>query len=110
MEREADLKQEEAKSKGTQRLLSLLEHYIRYPEDVVTKARLYDEVVAKIGTITSLKLIHICVDYSLKMETILAEMKSFFIERNQSVNYSPIPLDKVSDLAEFLDLPPADVL
>ena len=73
-EREVDLKREKAKSKRIQRLLSLLEDHVCNPRDVVTKAQLYDEVVAKTGTITSLKLIHICVDYSAKMETILAEI------------------------------------
>ena len=77
---------------------------------MVTKARLYDEAVAKIGGITVLKLIHIYVDYSARMETILAEMRTLFTARNCFFRGSPIPLDKVPDLIEFLDLLLADVL
>ena len=77
---------------------------------MVTKARLYDEAVAKIGGITILKLIHIYVDYSARMETILAEMRTLFTARNCFFRGSPIPLDKVPDLTEFLDLLLADVL
>ena len=76
----------------------------------MTKAWLYDEAMAKIGTITSFKLIHICVDYSAKIETILAEMRSLFTAQNRFVHNSSIPLDKVSDLAEFPDLPSVDIL
>ena len=73
-----DLKQEEDNSKGTQQLLSLLEDQVRHLSVVVTKVRLYNEAMAKTETITSLKLIHIYVDYSAKMKTILAEMRSLF--------------------------------
>ena len=78
VKREVDLKREEAKTKGAQRLLGLLEDHVRNTKEVVTKAQLYDEAMTKIRTITSLKLIHICVDYSAKMDTILAEMQSVF--------------------------------
>ena len=81
-ERERKLKRKEAKTKGTQMLLGLLEDHVRNTEEVVTDARLYDEAMAQTGTITSLKLICICVDYSAKMETILAEMWSLFTVRN----------------------------
>ena len=76
----------------------------------MTKAQLYDEAVAKIGTITSLKLIHICVDYAAWMETILAEMRTLFTVRNRFFHCNPIPLEKVLDLIEFPDLPQAVVL
>ena len=66
--------------------------------EVVIKARLYDEAMAKTGTITSLKLIHIYVDYSAKMETILAETWSLFTTQNRFFRSSPIPLEKVPDL------------
>ena len=97
-------------TKGKQRLLGLLEDHVHNMGDVVTKALLYDEAVAKTGTITSLKLIHICVDYSAKMETILAKMRSLFSARRRLVHNSPILLDKVPDLTEFPNLPPADIL
>ena len=74
------------------------------------KARIYDEAVAKIGGVTALKLIHICVDYSTRMETILAEMRILFDSRNRFFRGSPIPLEKFPDLTDFLDLPPVDLL
>ena len=76
----------------------------------MTKARIYDEAVAKIGNVTALKLIHICVDYSAKMETILAEMRALFNAQNRFFQGSPILLEKVPDLSEFPDLPPTEVL
>ena len=75
---ERSLKLEESKTQGAHRLIGLLEEHVRNPGDLVTKARIYDEAVAKIGSVTALKLIHICVDYSAKMDTILAEMRSLF--------------------------------
>ena len=74
------------------------------------KARIYDEAVAKIGGVTTLKLIHICVDYSTRMETILAEMRILFDSRNRFFQDSPIPLEKFPDLTDFPNLPPADLL
>ena len=74
------------------------------------KARIFDEAVAKIGGVTALKLIHICVDYSTRMETILAEMRVLFDSRNHFFRGSPIPLEKFLDLTDFPDLPPANLL
>ena len=76
----------------------------------MVKARIYDEAVAKTRGVTTLKLIHICVDYSVKMETILAKMRVIFDNRNRFFRDSPVPLEKVPDLTEFPDLPPMEVL
>ena len=107
---ERNLKLEESKTQKAHRLIGLLEEHIRNPGDLVTKARIYDEAVAKIGNVTALKLIHICVDYSTKMETILVEMRAFFDAQNGFFRGSPVPLEKVLDLSEFLDLLPTEVL
>ena len=74
------------------------------------KARIYDKAVAKIGGVTALKLIHICVDYSIRMETILAEMRVLFDNRNCFFRGSPVPLEKVPDLMDFPDLPSTKLL
>ena len=50
-----------------------------------------------------------CVDYSTRMETIMAEMRVLFDSRNRFFRGSPIPLEKFSDLTDFPDLPPADL-
>ena len=107
---ERELKLEQSKTQGAHRLIGLLEEHVRNLGDLVIKARIYDEAVAKIGGVTALKLIHICVDYSTRMETILAEMRVLFDSRNRFFRGSPIPLEKVPDLADFPDLPPADLL
>ena len=91
-------------------MIGLLEEHVRNLGDLVVKARIYDEVVAKTGGVTALKLIHICVDYSVMMETILAEMRVLFNNRNRFFQGSPVPLEKVSNLTEFPDLPPTEVL
>ena len=107
---ERELKLEQSKTQGAHRLIGLLEEHVRNPGDLVIKARIYDEAVAKIGGVTALKLIHICVDYSTKMETILAEMRVLFDSRNHFFRGSPIPLEKFLDLTDFPDLPLADLL
>ena len=107
---EKDLKLKEVKIQGAHRLIGLLEEHVWNPGDVVIKARLYDKAIAKIRGVTALKLIHICVDYSSRMETILAEMRALFAARNCFFHGSLVPLQKVLDLVEFPDLPPTEVL
>ena len=107
---ERKVKLEQSKTQGAHRLIGLLEEHVRNLGDLVTKARIYDEAVAKIGGITALKLIHICVDYSTRMETILAEMRVLFDNRNRFFQGSPVPLEKVPDLIDFPDLSPTELL
>ena len=71
----------------------------------MTKAQIYDEALKKFGSVIALKLIHIFVVYSAKMETILAKMPTLFAARNCFFRESPAPMEKVPDLTEFLDLP-----
>ena len=107
---ERELKLEQSKTQGAHRLIGLLEEHVRNPRDLGIKAWIYDEAVAKIGGVTALKLIHICVDYSTRIETILAEMRVLFDSRNRFFRGSPIPLEKFPDLTDFPNLPPADLL
>ena len=107
---ERELKLEQSKTQRAHRLIGLFEEHVRNPGDLVIKARIYDEAVAKIGGVTALKLIHICVDYSTRMETILVEIRVLFDNQNRFFRGSPIPLEKIPDLTDFLDLPPADLL
>ena len=95
---------------GAHRLIGLLEEHVWNPGDLVIKARIYDEAVAKVGGVMALELIHICVDYSTRMENILAEMRVLFDNRNRFFRGSPIPLEKLPDLTDFPDLPLADLL
>ena len=107
---ERKLKLEQSKTQGAYRLIGLLKEHVRNPGDLVVKARIYDEAVAKTGGVMALKLIHICVDYSTRMETILAEMRVIFDNRNRFFRGSPSPLEKLLDLTDFPDLPPANLL
>ena len=107
---ERELRLEQSKMQGAHRLIGLLEEHVRNPGDLVIKARLYDEAVAKTWGVTALKLIHICVDYSARMETILAEMRVRFDNQNRFFLGSPIPVEKLPNLTDFPDLPPADLL
>ena len=91
-------------------LIRLLAEHVRNLGDLVTKAWIYDEAVARTANVTALKLIHICVDYSTKMVTILAEMRALFDARNRFFRGSPVPLEKVRNLSEFPDLPLMKVL
>ena len=105
-----ELKLEQSKTQGAHRLIGLFEEHVRNSGDLVIKAWLYDEAIAKTGSVTALKLIHICVDYFARMETILAEMRVLFDNRNRFFRGSPIPIEKLPDLTDFPDLPPADLL
>ena len=107
---EKDLKLEESKTQGAHRLIGLLEEHVWNLRDVVIKARLYDEAIAKTGGVTTLELIQICVDYSTRIETILAEMRALFATQNCFFCGSSVPLEKVPNLVEFPDLPPTEVL
>ena len=107
---ERELKLEQLKTQGAHKLIGLLEEHVRNPGDLVIKAQIYDEAVVEIGGVTALKLIHICVDYSTRMETIMAEMRILFESRNRFFRGSPIPLEKFPDLTDFPDLPPTELL
>ena len=107
---ERELKLEQSKTQGAHRLIELLEEHVRNPGDLVIKAQIYDEAVAKIGGVTTLKLIHICVDYSTRMETIMAEMRVLFHNQNRFFRGSPVLLEKVPDLTDFPDLLPTELL
>ena len=107
---ERDLKLKQSKTQGVHKLIGLLEEYVRNPGDLAIKARIYDEAIAKTRGVTALKFIHICVDYSIRMETILAEMRVLFDNRNRFFQGSFVPLEKVPDLTKFSDLSPMKVL
>ena len=107
---ERELKLKQSKTQGAHILIGLLEEHVRNPGDLVIKAWIYDEAVAKIGGVTALKLIHIYVDYSTRMETLMAEMRVLFDNRNRFFRGSPVPLEKVPNLTDFPDLLPTELL
>ena len=81
-------------------LLSQFQAYIRQSGEVVTKARIFDETVAKAFSMTGAKVINIVVDYSLKMETLLVKMWKLMVGPYyavlQSTGLSSCPSVRVS--------------
>ena len=51
-----------------------IQNYIKIPNDIVNKVKLFDNGLERIGKLSKEKIIMILVDYLLKMEKILEEM------------------------------------
>ena len=86
-------------------LLIQFHNFVGQPGDLVTKARVFDETVAKALPITRAKVINIVVDYSSKMETLLAEMRKLMVGLH-SATLQPGALD----LSKFPEIPAAEIL
>ena len=71
----------------------------------MTKARIFDETVAKGLLVTGSKVISIVVDYSAKMEVLLLGMRQLMI----GLHPPPLPTGSI-DLADFPELPNAKIL
>ena len=52
--------------------------YIGNSRDIINKAKLFDSRLRRAGQVSKAKVITILVDYGLKMEKILKEMKTMF--------------------------------
>ena len=72
--KEAEWSQANQKTGEALTLLTQFQTYVGQPGDVVTKARIFDETVAKGVPVTGSKVISIVVDYSAKMEALLTGM------------------------------------
>ena len=71
----------------------------------MTKARIFDETVAKDLPVTGSKVISIIVDYSAKMEALLLGMRQLMV----GLHPPPLPTGLIN-LADFLELPAAEIL
>ena len=82
--------------------------YIGHPGDIVTKAKLFDKAVLKLGPLIKSKVIDSVVDYSSKMEKILEEMRvlmsGLMSGQNPALIYEPTLLEAIPDLLEFLEI------
>ena len=86
-------------------LLTQFQSYVGQPGDIVTKARIFDETVAKGLPVTGSKVINIVINYSAKMETLLVGMQKLMID------LQPAALSTGSiDLTDFPELPAAEIL
>ena len=53
-------------------LFTQFDNFVGQPGDLLTKAWVFDETMAKLLPLTGAKVLHIVVDYTAKMETLLA--------------------------------------
>ena len=71
----------------------------------MTKARIFDETVAKDLPVTGSKVISIVANYSVKMEVLLLGMRQLMV----GLHPPPLPTGSI-DLADFPELPAAEIL
>ena len=86
-------------------LLTQFQSYVGQPGDVLTKARIFDETMARGLPVTGSKVVNIVVDYTAKMETLLVGMRKLMTDLH------PVALPTESiDLTEFPKLLAAEIL
>ena len=105
VQKEAEWAQANQKTGEALNLLTQFQSYVGQLGDVVTKARIFDETVAKDLPVTGSKVISIVVDYSAKMETLLLGMRQLMINLQQPA----LPTGSIG-LTDFLELPAAEIL
>ena len=76
-------------------LICKVEGYIQQPADVLNKARLFDEGLAK-DRVIAVKVIPVLVDFNYKIEEILLNMRGFFEELEVQ---GLVPLDQMPNLS-----------
>ena len=86
-------------------LLTQFQSYVGQPGGVVTKARIFDETVAKGLLVTGSKVISIVVDYSAKMEKLLLGLRKLMVK----LHPPPLPTGSF-DLVDFPELLAAEIL
>ena len=86
-------------------LLTQFQSYVGQPDDVVTKARIFNKTVAKGLPMTGSKVINIIVDYSTKMEALLVGMQKLMANLHPVVQ----PTGSI-DLTDYLEIPAIEIL
>ena len=104
-QKEAEWFQANQKTGEALNLLTQFQSYVGQLEDVVTKARIFDETVAKGLPVTMSKVISIIVDYSAKMDALLLGMRQLMI----GLHPPPLPTRSI-DLVDFPELSAAEIL
>ena len=88
MWKESDLAMANKKTGEALNLLTQFQSYVGQPGEIVTKARIFDETVAKTLPVIGAKVINIVVDYSSKMEMLLIDMRKLMVLGVVSMDYS----------------------
>ena len=104
-QKEADWAQANQKTCEALNLLTQFQSYVGQPSDVVTKARIFNETVAKGLPVTGSKVINIIVNYSAKMETLLVGMRKLMADLHPAAL-----LTGSIDLTNFPELPAVEIL
>jgi len=60
--------------------LAQIRNFVKHPDDIVNKAKLFEAGVLKEGVQLGAKIVSVLVDYGEKMETTLLEMKAMICE------------------------------
>ena len=76
-----------------------IQNYIKNLGNIVNRAKLFYSGLRKVGLVSGGKVITILVDYRLKMETILKEMKVMFTSLDPKAPFQPMPLEVVSNIS-----------
>ena len=95
----------ERKTGEALQLLSQFQTFVGQPGDLVTKARVFDEIVAKALLMIRAKVINIVVDYNSNMETLLVEMRKLMASLHPASLQS-----EALDSSELLEIPAAKIL
>ena len=103
--KDTDWAQANQKTGEALNLFTQFQSYVGQPADVVTKARIFDETMAKELLVIGSKVINIVVDYGAKIETLLVGMRKLMADLH------PAALSTGSiDLTDFPELPAAEIL
>ena len=78
--KEAKLKIAKRKTSKAIHLLTQFNNFIEHSDDIVTKARLFDEAMMKLRPLTGAKVIHIMVDYTVKMDKLFEEITLYSLK------------------------------
>ena len=102
--KESDLAMANQKIGEALNLLTQFQSYVRQLGEIMTKAQIYDETVAKTLPVTEAKVINIVVDYNSKMDMLLIDMQKLMADLHPAA-LPPGPID----LLDFPEIPAAEI-
>ena len=73
--------------------------YIRHPDDVINKVKLFNRELGKAGLIFRAKIITVLLDYLQKLEKIFEKMRILFTRLDPEVLRQPIPLEEMPNIS-----------
>ena len=110
IDKKTKLRTVEGKAIEAIHLLILFNDYTGRPKDIVTKARLFDKVILKLGPLIEAKVIDMVVDYTVLMDKLLVKMRVLINGLNLVLVLQPTPLKAISNIFEFSEISTAEIL